>query len=414
MTTLKCIVVDDSLIFRKVVRDCLGKLPQVDVIDVASDGTRAVEKIAQHRPDLVTLDVEMPGLNGLEVLRAIREQKIDTDVIMVSSQTDRAASVTTQALSLGAFDYILKPNCSSPEANFAELFAELQPRVELIRKHRQRRQQRVELAATTTFRSMERQTSAPTNRGERATFGKTTPSVGVRSMGRTGVNNPPPRSGINPTFTATQPRDQTRPRRATAMIPPEVIVIGVSTGGPAALREVLPKLAGNFPIPILIVQHMPPLFTASLARDLNSCCKLTVCEAVHGQILSGGNVYIAPGGAHMRIGGLGSQRHVEITDDPPVRACRPSVDYLFESAARTYGAATLAVVLTGMGNDGTAGSRAIGALGGRTIVQDEASCTVFGMPRQVIEAGQADRIEPLSSIPALLSRAVISGAIACL
>src|SRR6056297_1943376 len=243
MTTLKCIVVDDSLIFRKVVRDCLGKLPQVDVIDVASDGTRAVEKITQHRPDLVTLDVEMPGLNGLEVLRAIREQKIDTDVIMVSSQTDRAASVTTQALSLGAFDYILKPNCSSPEANFAELLAELQPRVELIRKHRQRRQQRAEMATTATARPLEKQSSTTTNRSQRATFGKLSQGVGASPVGRASLNsNAAQRSGMHSTNIATQPRDQTRPRRATAMIPPEVIVIGVSTGGPAALRAVLPNL----------------------------------------------------------------------------------------------------------------------------------------------------------------------------
>ncbi len=383
---LNCIVVDDSLIFRKVVRDCLKQMPNITVIDIAADGLKAIDKITEHRPDLVTLDVEMPGKDGLEVLKAIRERGIDCDVIMVSGQTDRGADVTTKALSLGAFDFVLKPNANDPESNMRELLAALVPKIDAIRKRRRRR----------------------TESGSSNTTVDTTassPSWAARRDNSMRLGNPPSIETPPPTVSS-----KPRPRCTTA----DVIVIGVSTGGPSALRDILPKLPANFPLPILIVQHMPPLFTASLARDLNDVCAVTVCEAQHRQLIRPGTVYIAPGGAQMRVAGMAGCRHIEITDDPPIRACKPSVDYLFSSVADTYGGNCVAIVLTGMGNDGTAGSRQLHACGARIIAQDEASCIVFGMPRQVIDAGLADRIEPLHQIPSLMSRIAGQGAMVCL
>lgn len=387
MRQLNCIVVDDSLIFRKVVRDCLKQLPDINIIDIASDGIKAIEKITEHKPDLVTLDVEMPGCDGLDVLREIRTRSIDCDVIMVSSQTHRAAEATTRALSLGAFDYVLKPNSGSPEQNLQELLAELNPKVEAIR----RRRRRGTIVPHTSPVSPASNVSSPTQ-----TFRSSNPRY--------------QRISTEPMLRTDSPGQPIE----TSGGPIDVITIGVSTGGPAALREVLPQLPANLAVPVLIVQHMPPLFTASLARDLNDASKINVCEASHRQPIRPGTVYIAPGGSHMRVAGVAGNRYIEITDDPPVRACRPSVDYLFESVAKCYGPSALAIVLTGMGNDGTAGCRVIRQRGGRTIAQDEASSTVFGMPRQVIEAGLAERIEPLKNIAATITRAASQGALACL
>lgn len=386
MQNLKCIVVDDSLIFRKVMRDCLAQLPDVDVIDVASDGNRAIEKIIQYKPDLVTLDVEMPGRDGIQVLQAIREAGIDADVIVVSSRTHQAASVTTRALALGAFDYILKPDLGSFEKNMDELFTQLEPRVKAIRKRR---------SCCVVPRT---RPNAPTTNQTWISNSHAAPAKSDTSI-----------SSDN-TLSA---RDAANTRVRTRFIP-EVIGIGISTGGPAALRKLLPQIDANFPLPILIVQHMPPLFTNSLARDLNSVSKIEVCEAVNGQVIRPGVAYIAPGGTQMRVSSLGGQRCIEITDDPPVRSCKPSVDYLFASIAESYGSGTLALVMTGMGNDGTDGCRQIKARGGHVVAQEEASCTVYGMPRQVVEAGLADRIESLDGLAPLMNRATIQGAMLCL
>lgn len=394
---LNCIVVDDSLIFRKVVRDCLKQIPDTAIVDIASDGAKAIEKICEHRPDLVTLDVEMPEKDGLEVLQAIRQRGINCDVIMVSSLTDRGAQVTTRALSLGAFDFILKPNSNNPEANLRELLTALEPKVEAIRRRRHG-SSLSSLRRSSSPPILPPQTMAPNwaSRREPASAGNDGQNTGSLPL-----NHTPP---APPHYAEPRPRGSR----------PEAIVIGVSTGGPSALREILPKLPADYPLPILIVQHMPPIFTASLARDLNDLCAISICEAQHRQMVRPGTVYIAPGGAQMRVAQTGANRIVEITDDPPIRACKPSVDYLFESAAETYGGNCIAMVLTGMGNDGTAGCRRLHARGARIVAQDEASCTVFGMPRQVIEAGLADRIESLPNIPALLQRIAAQGVAACL
>ena len=348
--TLRAIVVDDSIVFRKAVRDALGDIDGVDVIDVAKDGITAVEKIKQHRPDVVTLDVEMPGLNGLEVLETLQRENIHPKIIMVSSHTQRGAITTTRALAMGAFDFILKPDHQDSDQNRIELRDQLAARLDSI--------------------SLK---SNPTTSG---------------STGLTQSYQPIP----SPVATGR--------RNATLGGPIDAICIciGISTGGPKALAQVIPSLHDNLQVPILIVQHMPPLFTKTMADTLNSSSALTVTEASDGMPLKGGQVYIAPGGKQMRIAGYPGAWTAEITNDAPLRNCKPSVDYLFESAAKEFRDRLLAIVMTGMGDDGLEGCRAVAKTGGKIWAQDEATSTVFGMPRQIIEAQLANEVLSLDSI----------------
>ncbi len=354
----RTIVVDDSIIFRKAVRDCFNTIPDVEVVDVASDGESAINKILHHKPDLVTLDVEMPGIDGLGVLKAIKEAKLSTNVIMLSSHTSRGAATTTKALALGAFDFILKPSHTTYDLNVAELTKSLTSRVSVLAK-----------------------------------------------IGRRSTIVPPTHSPLaRPIASAQMMPEPSQRRRVSDRV--DAVVIGISTGGPKALRDLLPTLPQKFSAPILIVQHMPPLFTATLADDLNKCCGLNVVEAEHGMPIRAGEVYIAPGGKQMRMGGFPGCFKIEITNDPAIKSCRPSVDYLFDSAAELVGKRLLAIVMTGMGDDGTDGSRNVRRCGGTVWAQDEASSTVFGMPRRVIESGLADAVFPLNDIGRELCRQV--------
>lgn len=345
---LRAIVVDDSIIFRKVVRDCLGELDGVEVIDVAKDGQSAIEKIVKQRPDIVTLDVEMPVLDGLEVLKALQRAKTDAKVIMVSSHTERGAATTTRALSIGAFDFILKPNLGTMEENHRELKRQLGTRVEILRR-----------------------------RARRAMTKDTIPARRIESPQETKQFGPP------------------TPVKIGRL---DAICIGISTGGPKALGELVSSLPCTIDVPILVVQHMPPLFTATLAKALNDASKLDVVEASDGMPLRGGVVQIAPGGKQMGIGGYAGAWTIEITDDAPEKACKPSVDYLFRSAARQFRRNMLAIVMTGMGDDGLAGCEKVAANGAPIWAQDQASSTVYGMPRRIQQAGLANEVRSLTEI----------------
>lgn len=360
---MRVLVVDDSTVFRKVVRDALAEQPGVEVVGVAPDGRKAIEKIDQLKPDVVTLDVEMPELDGLGVLRELRLRSSSPSVIMLSSLTTTAASLTAQALRLGAFDFILKPNETSLERNIQRLRDELEPKLKL-------------LSANTTAGAVN---AGPVERAAPTKFVSKTPE-------------------------AATPAD--RPAFPAGFARPRVIAIGVSTGGPAALHQLLPKLPSDFPVPIVIVQHMPPMFTKSLAEDLDRNCALSVREASDHDALRPGNVYIAPGGRQMQIVSGDTRPEVSITDDPPERSCRPSVDYLFRSVAHVYGPNVLAVILTGMGDDGAAGCRLLKRYGARVAAQDEASCVVYGMPRQVVEGGLADIVCPLQEMHDIMLQCV--------
>lgn len=344
---LRVLVVDDSALYRKIVRDVLAGLDNVEVVGVASDGDMALERIATLKPDVVTLDLEMPKLDGLGVLKKLHEAATPPAAIMVSAFTAQGAQSTTAALREGAFDFILKPATRSLEMSTAQLRRDLGPKIDACRARR---------SASRTPAAT--RNAAPPRRGRPAAAGE---------------------------------------RRVGA--PPQIVVIGVSTGGPQALGQLIPRLPASFPCPIALVQHMPPLFTASLAEDLNRRSALNVSEGRHGQVVGRGDLVIAPGGKHMAIVRREGRNLVQINDEPPERNCKPSVDYLFRSVAQSHGGAALGVVLTGMGDDGCEGARLLRQQGAHIIAQDEASCVVYGMPKAVIDAGLADTITPLSGMP---------------
>ena len=345
---LKCLVVDDSSLYRKIVRDVLKSIPGVEVVGIASDGKLALDQIETLQPDLVTLDLEMPRLDGIGVLREMSARCLSPATIMVSAFTARGAKATTTALQLGAFDFILKPTTNSMEESIQQLRRDLTPKVNACRARM----------------------AAPTKRPVRP--------AGVRTRQPVQPAAPPVRRGI--------------PQQ------PEIVAIGVSTGGPKSLTQLLPKLPATFPVPIVLVQHMPPMFTKSLAEDLDRRCALHVMEATNGQAVRKGEVLIAPGGKHMKVIKLASGPVVQITDEAPIRNCKPSVDCLFQSVAEEYGAKSLGVVLTGMGDDGTQGARALKQAGASIIAQDEASCVVYGMPKSIVDNGLADTVAPLNQI----------------
>lgn len=343
--SLKALVVDDSALYRKIVRDVLSTIPGVEVIGAASNGRLAVDQIASLKPDVVTLDLEMPELDGAGVLRELSARNESVLSIMVSAFTTRGAQATTTALGLGAFDFVLKPTSGSLEDSFAQLRAELAPKIDACRARVSRR-------------------------------GACTP-------------------------TQAQPSNCTDPS-TMSMAAAGVIGVGVSTGGPQALGRFLPKLPASLPCPLVIVQHMPPMFTKSLAEDLNTRCSLSVSEAQDGQPLRAGEVLIAPGGKQLRVERVAGGVVARVTDDPPERNCKPAVDYLFRSLAECYGHETVGVILTGMGDDGTLGAGAIKRAGGRILAQDSESCVVYGMPRAVAEAGHVDFVGPTDTLAAKL------------
>ncbi len=354
--TTKVLVVDDTVVFRRVVSDALSAIPGVEVVGTASNGKLALARLASVQPDLITLDVEMPEMNGIEMLQTMAANNSTAGVIMVSSNTIRGGRITVQALELGAFDFITKPEGRSAEENLTLLRGRLLPIVRAWERQREIRQ------------ILDRKPRDDQKAVQRST--PRTTSV---------VLDPPARS----------------PRRSGSPI----VLIGVSTGGPAALAEVIPAFPGTLAAPVFIVQHMPPLFTSALAERLNSISALGVKEGEDGEKAVAGRVYIAPGGRHMRIEqGQKGEIVVRITDDPPENNCRPSVDYLFRSAALHFPGRSVAAILTGMGNDGTLSLGMLKRSGCATIAQDEATCVVFGMPREAILAGVVDTIVPLKRV----------------
>jgi two-component system, chemotaxis family, protein-glutamate methylesterase/glutaminase len=353
MRAIRILVVDDSVVIRKVLAEALAMDASIEVAGTAADGNIALAKIPQVNPDLITLDVEMPGKSGIETLVEIRKLYPKLPVIMFSTLTERGAAVTLDALSLGASDYVTKPsNSGSLEQTRAKIQAELIPKIkELCRK-------------------------------------------------ATGQ----PQSGVPPPKVAA-PRIATPRLGSAARV--DVLAVGTSTGGPNALAAVLPGLAKEFPVPIVIVQHMPPVFTRLLAERLNKQSKVEIREGEEGGLLKPGLAWIAPGDFHMKVARAeGKAVQLRMGQEPPENSCRPAVDVLFRSVAQAYGPNVLAVVLTGMGSDGVRGSEEIKAAGGQVIVQDEASSVVWGMPGQTAAAGWADGIFALAEMAGEIERRV--------
>lgn len=352
MSRIRVLVVDDAVVFRKVLSDVLGADPEIEVVGTAPNGQIGLAKIEQLRPDLVTLDVEMPIMDGLSTLREIRKQWAKLPVVMFSTLTSRGAESTLDAIALGASDYVAKPNGMGSSTEAVErVRAELVPKVKALVQH-------------------------------------------VRGAGTREAATPPVAAKL-PTLLRT-----TATREA-----PQILAIGSSTGGPNALADVLRALPGDFALPIVITQHMPPVFTRLLAERLTRVAPIPVVEATDGAPLRPGQALIAPGDRHLTITGRGAARCVRLDDGPPENFCRPSVDVMLRSCVDAYGGHVFAVVLTGMGQDGMRGAERVRGAGGETWVQDERSSVVWGMPGAIASAGLADRVLPLTEIgPAIVRR----------
>jgi two-component system, chemotaxis family, protein-glutamate methylesterase/glutaminase len=355
MPKIRVLVVDDSVVIRRMVGDVLSGEPDIEVAGTAADGRIALQKIEQVNPDILTLDVEMPVMDGLETLKQLRKTHRRLPVIMFSTLTERGASATIDALALGASDYVTKPaNVGSAAAALEKIRTELIPK---IRAH-------VLQSATSTPRHFSMATAQK----------------------------------------AQVPSALAAPRSVTSRV--EIVAIGSSTGGPNALGDLVPLLPPNFPVPVVIVQHMPPIFTRFLADRLSSKSQIPVLEAINHQELLPGHAYIAPGDFHMMVERSKDGVRIRTQQEQPENSCRPAVDVLFRSVAEVYRGDSLAVIMTGMGQDGLRGCGRVREAGGQILAQDEATSVIWGMPGYVANAGLADVILPLRLIAGEILRRV--------
>ncbi|EIM64292.1 protein-glutamate methylesterase/protein-glutamine glutaminase [Desulfobacter postgatei] len=352
MNTIKALVVDDTIVYRKIVGDALKQMPGIEVVGTANNGKVALSKIKTLKPDLITLDIEMPEMNGIELLQELQNMDSPPLVIMVSTLTHQGGALTLRALELGAFDVLPKPEDGKMAENMLKIQKNLEPIVRHVKRH------------------------------------------------KFGIIDPPARLKAAVAFPDRVSHSPAKPRPAGIRSKSEIIGIGISTGGPNALTKMIPMLPKDLKVPVLIVQHMPPVFTASLADSLNKKSALEVIEAKDGDIIKPGKVFIAPGGKQMKIvaGADGLTRKIKITDDPPENSCKPSADYLFRSIAQHYVGRSTGVIMTGMGADGSKGLVQMKNNGSFIIAQDEKTCIVYGMPKEPIESGIVDIIAPLEKI----------------
>jgi two-component system, chemotaxis family, protein-glutamate methylesterase/glutaminase len=351
---IRVLVVDDSVVIRRLVTHALVEDPQIEVVGAASNGVIALQRIPQLQPDAITLDIEMPEMDGLETLRQVRKLYPELPVIMFSTLTERGATATLDALSLGANDYVTKAaNVGSLEKSMASLRSELVPKIK----------QFFQIGTATT-------PSRPA---------------------------PAPAPAANPLPPTPRP-DSGRDGKC-------VVAIGVSTGGPNALAEIMPMFPKDFGLPILIVQHMPPLFTRLLAERLDAISAIHVEEVTEGSSLEPGKALLAAGGYHMRVRRQGARVIATLDEEPPENSCRPAVNVMFRSVAEVYGGATIAVILTGMGTDGLRGAELLKGAGAYVIAQDERSSVVWGMPGSVVKAGLANAaVDVACVVPEILKQ----------
>ena len=341
-------IVDDSVVVRKILSDVLSRDPDLNIAGWASNGRLALAKLRTLQPDIILLDIEMPEMNGLQALPEIRKILPKTPIIMFSTLTEWGAAATLDALALGATDYVAKPSNQNMAATSESINRDLIPKIKGLCKF---------------FPGLRSASTGPA---------------------KLIAEPPPPAIRLRPAF----------PRSARV----EIVAIGVSTGGPDALAKLLPTIPARFPVPVVVVQHMPPIFTMLLADRLSSKCSLPVRECRAGEVLEPGCIWVAPGDFHMVVREEGGRVRLNTNQEPRENFGRPSVDVLFRSVARVYRANALGVILTGMGQDGLKGCEALCAASAPIIVQDEASSVVWGMPGFVARAGLAQKILPLDHI----------------
>jgi len=362
---LKVMIVDDTITYRTILRNIVETMPIAKVIATAPNGKVALTKMQEEAADLILLDIEMPEMDGLETLKHIRKQYPETGVVMVSGMNRSSADITIRALEMGALDFIPKPEGDSLKQSAQELKQQLsqvfqQFEAQRVTKNNKRSQANTRSSTISSNLSLHENPATPITRGD------------LRKLGRV-----------------------------------DVIAIGASTGGPSALTEVLSKLPGDLGVPILLVQHMPPVFTASMANSLSKKCALKVKEAEHLELVAPNTVYIAPGGQHMLVRkNSHSQIQIILTNDEPEHSCRPAVDVLFRSIAEVYGKNILSLIMTGMGSDGALGVKALKQVGGYSLTQSEKTCVVYGMPQAVVKMQLSDEAVDLTDLAKRLIQAV--------
>jgi two-component system chemotaxis response regulator CheB len=348
MEKIRLLVVDDSLVIRRALRECFRSDPEIEVIGVAENGLKALEQIKNLRPDVVTLDIEMPEMDGLETLKSLRNQGSTVPIIMFSKYTSQGATATLEALELGASDVVAKPETHGGKGSSCEVV---------------RRQ------LTTR----------------------------IRALGRRAHGSLARQSTLSQEIAASVTTDF----RPTVSI--EAVGISVSTGGPTALIEIASNLSPDIEVPIFITQHMPPMFTKFLAERLSARGTLPAFEATDGMVAQPGHIYIAPGNFHIQVDRQDSTVLVNLSQAAHENSCRPSADVMLRSLAMTYGSNLLSIVMTGMGQDGRRGCEVVKKAGGTVVAQDQESSLVWGMPRAVISAGLHDAVMPLSAMAQLIN-----------
>ncbi|MEW6266506.1 MAG: chemotaxis response regulator protein-glutamate methylesterase [Thermodesulfobacteriota bacterium] len=367
-TPLRVLIVDDSALFRKVLQNVLKEDQRFEVAGAARNGAEALDLAAAAKPDVMILDVEMPVMDGLETLTAVRRSHPGIEVIMFSSLTRSGAEITFQALEKGAMDFVAKPEADSPAAGLSTIRGDLIPKLTFLH----------------TRKTLRRITSEP----------RTSPAPKIERKTEIKTIEPVP---------AFRPRTIRSHKR-------RVVALGISTGGPKALAEMMPQLPGNMEAGLLIVQHMPPVFTQTLAQRLDGLCPLEVREAKEGDLVKSGLALVAPGGRHMVVARETSKTdavEIKLLDTPPENSCRPSADVLFRSVAAAYGPEAVGVIMTGMGSDGAAALKLMKERGAHVIAQNKETCTVFGMPKKPVEEGWADEVLPLEDIASAIARSVL-------
>lgn len=355
MEKIRVLVVDDSLVIRRALRECFRADPEIEVVGVADTGVAALEQIDVLKPDLITLDIEMPEMDGLETLRTLRARGSNIPIIMFSKYTSDGATATLEALELGASDVVAKPEAHGGKGAPCDIVKRL---------------------LATRIRALGRQSH----------------------KGRKPV--PPPHADTVPMIPASE---------YEVPHPVDAVGIAISTGGPSALVEVVAKLNHNLPGPIFLTQHMPPVFTKYLAERLTVKGALPAHEATEGMIAQAGNIYIAPGNFHLELKRSGAEVLIHLSQAPPENSCRPSADVMFRSMAAVYGSHVLAVVMTGMGQDGRKGCEEIRGHGGSVVVQDEATSLVWGMPKAVVTAGLHNAVVRLPDIARVINQSLLKG-----